>query len=77
MSCGDLGSVSRATDALDLTQSAVSRSIRAFGDRLGVQLFHRVRNRLHLSGAGRAMVDDARDILAALDRPAKAAMCCT
>lgn len=74
VSCGDLGSVSRAADALNLTQSAVSRSIRALEDRLGVQLFHRVRKRLHLSDAGRAMVHDARDILAALDRSAKMAM---
>jgi LysR family glycine cleavage system transcriptional activator len=74
VSCGDLGSVSRAADALNVTQSAVSRSIRALEDRLGVQLFHRVRKRLHLSDAGRAMVHDARDILAALERSAKMAM---
>jgi LysR family glycine cleavage system transcriptional activator len=74
VSCGDLGSVSRAADALNLTQSAVSRSIRALEDRLGVQLFHRVRKRLQLSDAGRAMVHDSRDILAALERSAKMAM---
>jgi LysR family glycine cleavage system transcriptional activator len=72
--CGDFGSVSRAADALNLTQSAVSRSIRSLEDWLGVQLFHRVRQRLQLSDAGRAMVHDARDILASLDRSAKMAM---
>ena len=72
--CGELGSVSRAADALDLTQSAVSRSIRSLEVRLGVQLFYRVRNRLRLSDAGRAMVYEARDILAQLDRSAKMVM---
>jgi LysR family glycine cleavage system transcriptional activator len=74
VSCGELGSVSRAADALNLTQSAVSRSIRSLEDRLGVQLFHRVRKRLRLSDAGRAMVHEAREILAALDRSARMAM---
>ncbi|MBR9863850.1 MAG: LysR family transcriptional regulator [Rhodobacteraceae bacterium] len=72
--CGDLGSVSRAADALNLTQSAVSRSIRSLEERLGVQLFHRVRKRLHLSDAGRAMVHESREILAALDRSARMTM---
>ena len=72
--CGDLGSVSRAAQELNLTQSAVSRSIRALEDRLGVKLFHRVRKRLLLSDAGRAMVHDSREILEALDRSAKMAM---
>ena len=74
VTCGDLGSVSRAADALNLTQSAVSRSIRALEERLGVRLFHRVRKRLHLSDAGRAMVHDARDILAQLDNAARMVM---
>jgi LysR family glycine cleavage system transcriptional activator len=72
--CGDLGSVSRAADALNLTQSAVSRSIRTLEERLGVRLFHRVRKRLQLSDAGRAMVRDSRDILARLDSTARMAM---
>ncbi|WP_245667506.1 LysR family transcriptional regulator [Neptunicoccus sediminis] len=72
--CGDLGSVSRAAAALNLTQSAVSRAIRSLEDRLGVQLFHRVRKRLHLSDAGRAMVHESREILAALDRSARMTM---
>ena len=72
--CGDLGSVSRAADALNLTQSAVSRSIRSLETRLEVQLFHRVRKRLHLSDAGRAMVHEARDILARLDNSARMVM---
>jgi len=72
--CGDLGSVSRAAETLNLTQSAVSRSIRSLEERLGVKLFHRVRKRLHLSDAGRAMIHESRDILVALERTAKMAM---
>lgn len=72
--CGDLGSVSRAAEALNLTQSAVSRSIRTLEERLGVKLFHRVRKRLHLSDAGRAMIHESREILEALERTAKMAM---
>ena len=72
--CGDLGSVSRAAEALNVTQSAVSRSIRALELRLGVKLFHRVRKRLYLSDAGRAMIHESREILAALDRSARMAM---
>ncbi|WP_323036393.1 LysR family transcriptional regulator [Pararhodobacter sp.] len=72
--CGDLGSVSRAADALNLTQSAVSRSIRSLEEKLGVRLFHRVRKRLSLSDAGRAMVHESRDILGRLDRSATMVM---
>ena len=72
--CAELGSVSRAADALNLTQSAVSRSIRTLEDRLGVRLFHRVRKRLHLSDAGRAMVHDSKDILARIDNSARMVM---
>ncbi|WP_134725566.1 LysR substrate-binding domain-containing protein [Paracoccus luteus] len=66
--CARLGSASRAAGALNLTQSAVSRSIRTLEDRLGVTLFQRIRQRLVLSDAGRAMLRDADQILASLDR---------
>ena len=72
--CAELGTVSGAANALDLTQSAVSRSIRSLEQRLGVQLFYRVKKRLQLSDAGRAMVYEARDILTQLDRSAKMVM---
>ena len=39
MLCARLGSASRAAEALNLTQSAVSRAIRTLEDRLGVTLF--------------------------------------
>lgn len=74
VACGELGSVSRAADALNLTQSAISRSIGALEKRLGVRLFHRVRKRLHLSDAGRAMIHDSKDILISLDNSARMVM---
>jgi DNA-binding MarR family transcriptional regulator len=53
------GSATRAAQALGLTQSAVSRSLATLEDRLGVRLFHRLRQRLTLSDAGRALLPDA------------------
>ena len=72
--CARLGSASRAAEALNLTQSAVSRAIRTLEDRLGVTLFHRIRQRMVLSDAGRAMLRDAEGILDDLDRSARKIM---
>lgn len=72
--CARLGSASRAAAALNLTQSAVSRSIRALEDRLGVTLFQRIRQRMVLSDAGRAMLRDAEEVLDSLDRTARMVM---
>lgn len=74
VACGELGSASRAAEALNLTQSAVSRAIRSLEDRLGVRLFQRVRQRLILSDAGRAMLHDAATILDSLDKSAQMVM---
>ena len=72
--CARLGSASRAGEAMNLTQGAISRSIRSLEDRMGVSLFHRVRQRLLLSDAGRAMLRDAEDILDRLDRSSRMVM---
>ncbi len=74
VACGELGSASRAAEALNLTQSAVSRAIRSLEDRLGVRLFQRVRQRLILSDAGRAMLHDATTILDSLDKSTRMVM---
>lgn len=68
------GSATRAAAALALTQSAVSRSLGTLESRLGVALFHRVRQRLILSDAGRAFLPEAERLLADLDRAALAVM---
>lgn len=64
--CARHSTTIRAADQLGLTQSSVSRSIGQLEDRLGVALFHRVRQRLALSDAGRRFVRDADAILDAL-----------
>lgn len=74
IACADLGSASAAAEALVLSQSAISRAIRTLEDRLGVPLFLRVRQRLVLSDAGRAMVHDARAVLGQLDKAARMVM---
>lgn len=67
-------STTRAAARLGLTQSAVSRSLAALEDRLGVRLFHRLRQRLVLSDAGRALLPDAERILGDLDASALTVM---
>lgn len=68
------GSATRAAAALGLTQSAISRALTSLEARLGVALFHRVRQRLVLSDAGRALLPDAERMLADLDRAALTVM---
>jgi LysR family transcriptional regulator, glycine cleavage system transcriptional activator len=68
------GSATRAAVALGLTQSAISRSLASLEARLGVRLFHRLRQRLTLSDAGRVMLVDATRILADLDASAQTVM---
>jgi LysR family glycine cleavage system transcriptional activator len=72
--CAETGSASRAAEMLNLTQSAVSRAIRNLEERLGVRLFRRLRQRLVLSDAGRALVRDSRDILDRLESSARMVM---
>jgi len=64
----------RAAEALNLTQSAVSRSLSTLEARLGVTLFHRVRRRLVLSDAGRALLREARGVLAGAEAAAMTVM---
>lgn len=64
------GATTRAGEMLGLTQSAVSRAVASLEERLGVRLFHRVKQRLALSDAGRAFLPEARRLLDDLDRAA-------
>ncbi|HEB53883.1 MAG TPA: LysR family transcriptional regulator, partial [bacterium] len=59
------GSVTAAARELSLTQSAVSRQIRALERHLGAELFQRRRQRIHLTAAGERYLEHVR---AALDR---------
>ena len=71
VACANHGTASAAAEALGLTQSAISRSIRTLEDKLGTRLFDRVRQRLHLTDAGRLLAQDAERILAQLDASAR------
>src|SRR6516225_8093876 len=56
--------VTRAAEALNLTQSAVSAAIAALEERHAVALFSRVGRRIELTHAGRLFLDEARAVLA-------------
>lgn len=72
--CAETGSATQAAQRLSLTQSAVSRSVATLEARLGVRLFNRIRQRLILSDAGRAILRDAERILDDLDQAAMTVM---
>jgi DNA-binding transcriptional LysR family regulator len=56
--------VTRAAEALHVTQSAASAAIAALEARYGIPLFHRVGRRIELTDAGRMFLDKARSVLA-------------
>lgn len=56
-------SISRAAAELHLTQSAVSRQVRQLEAHLGMALFHRVRQRVVLTDAGRVYAAELRAAL--------------
>ena len=62
-----LGSFVKAAQAQCLTQPALSRSIRALEDELGLPLFDRIGRRVELTPLGRATLSRARQLLADAD----------
>ncbi|EEX08404.1 transcriptional regulator, LysR family [Ruegeria lacuscaerulensis ITI-1157] len=66
-----LGSASAAAEELSLTQSAISRQLKAVEEQLGVTLIQRNQMRLHLTPAAREYVETAR---AALQQLAQASL---
>ena len=54
------GSVTSAAEELNLTQGAVSRQVQKLEDQIGLQLFLRDKQRLHLTMAGAAYAEDVR-----------------
>ena len=57
------GNFTKAAVELNLTQSAVSRQVKALEDQLGVLLFERVRKRVLLSAAGARLLPEATRLL--------------
>ncbi|RYD25157.1 MAG: LysR family transcriptional regulator, partial [Lysobacteraceae bacterium] len=55
--------MTRAAEALNVTQSAASAAIAALEARYGVPLFHRVGRSIELSEAGRMFLAEARAVL--------------
>ena len=56
-------SFARAAQELSLTEGAISRQIAKLESQLGVRLFHRVGNRVELSGPGARYAADIREAL--------------
>jgi len=59
----ELGSLTRAADRLNVTQSALSHQLREIEDRIGVQLFLRVGKKLVATEAGERLGSEAHGIL--------------
>ncbi|WP_235515684.1 LysR family transcriptional regulator, partial [Sphingomonas sp. Leaf10] len=55
--------VTKAAEALNVTQSAASGAVAALEARYGVPLFHRVGRGIQLTEAGRGFLEEARAVL--------------
>ena len=64
----ELGSFTRAAEAMRTTQSAVSLKLKRLEDRLGCRLVERTPRYVQLSARGAAFLDRARELVAAHDR---------
>ncbi len=64
----DLRSFTRAAEALETTQAAVSLKLKRLEERLGHRLVERTPRLVRLSAPGAAFLDAARDLLAAHER---------
>jgi DNA-binding transcriptional LysR family regulator len=64
----DLGSFTRAAEALDTTQAAVSLKLKRLEDRLGTRLLERSPRFVELSARGAAFLEHARELLEAHER---------
>ncbi|MEQ9008357.1 MAG: LysR family transcriptional regulator [Ekhidna sp.] len=61
-------SLTKAKDALFLSQSALSHQLKEIENQLGTQLFHRVNKQLILTNAGKMVLESADRILQDLEK---------
>ena len=66
----ELGSYTRAAEALDLSRTRVSRQVMALEASLGARLIQRTTRRLHLTEAGERYLVRAQGVLQALEEAA-------
>lgn len=64
----DEGGVTRAANRLHLTQSALSHQLREVEEKLGTQLFQRLRKGMVLTAAGQRLLRTSRGVLEELQR---------
>ncbi len=62
-----LGTLSKAADELCLTAPALSHQLKELESRLGIQIFHRVNNKLHFTDAGKEIRDSGHKLLEQFD----------
>lgn len=63
----------RAAQVLGISQPPLSQQIQALEEQLGARLFNRTNRRVELSEAGRLFLDEARQVLAQVDKAADVA----
>src|SRR5437763_689538 len=61
----------RAAERLNMSQPPLSHQIRLLEEELGVKLFERTKRHVQITEAGIRLVDEARKVLAQVDRAAK------
>lgn len=64
----DLGNISRASEALHISQPALTRALQDFETQLGQALFHRTTRRLGLTPGGERFLPAARRLLADMEQ---------
>jgi len=61
-------SLTKAKDALFLSQSALSHQLKEIENQLGAPLFHRINKQLIITGAGKIVLESAKRILTDLEK---------
>src|SRR5437899_13100529 len=73
--CGSLN-FTRAAEACNVTQPALTRAVQKLEEELGSLMFHRKRSRTHLADFGKLMRPDLEQISKNAEQAATTAKCC-